>query len=257
MGCGAAHEKRSRVSQRLPRFFVDGVFEPGHQVELRGGDAHRLRVVLRAQAGGCVEIIDSSASTFEATIVSLDASVVVRLDARQASTVKRGLEIVLAQAVPKGSKMDFVVEKATELGVARIVPLMTEHTLGGAERDGKLARWRRLAEAAAKQCGRTTVPSVEAPAAWADFVPAAIAQSTLLVPWELAPPVPLNTVLPSLIAGRAVTVAIGPEGGLTHDEVEVARAAGAAVVSLGSRILRTETAGLVAVSALRYAAGEL
>jgi 16S rRNA (uracil1498-N3)-methyltransferase len=239
------------------RFFVEGVFDAGDGVVLERDDARKLRVVLRAATGDSIEVLDSAGRLFAATLRFEGERASALLERELAAPQATALRATLAQGMPKGQKMDFVVEKATELGVARIVPLMTEHTLGGAERDGKLARWRRLAEAAAKQCGRTTVPSVEAPAAWADFVPAAIAQSTLLVPWELAPPVPLNTVLPSLIAGRAVTVAIGPEGGLTHDEVEVARAAGAAVVSLGSRILRTETAGLVAVSALRYAAGEL
>jgi len=162
------------------------------------------------------------------------------------------------QAIPKSSKMDYVVEKATELGVTRIVPLLTERSIAAFRRTGKIERWRRLARSASQQSGRRDVPEVTEPSTWDEFCARAPSFDRALVPWELADPVPLRDHLPQLLAGvRTVAIAIGPEGGLSHDEIERAATAGAVTISLGRRILRTETAGLVVCSALRYAAGDL
>lgn len=154
--------------------------------------------------------------------------------------------------------MDFIVEKATELGVARIVPLRTERSVATAERAGKVERWRRLARTAAAQCGRSDVPVVDDVTDWLALESRVRAAQLALIPWELAEAVPLRDVLPGLLKGvSGVLVAIGPEGGFAHDEVEQARWWGARPISLGKRILRTETAGVVACSALLYATGDL
>ncbi|MEO6991388.1 MAG: RsmE family RNA methyltransferase [Candidatus Baltobacteraceae bacterium] len=241
------------------RFFVDGVCAQGETVVLEGSDARKLSVVLRAEPGDAVEICDSAGQAFTGRIVEPGARVEVVLEAELSRPHKIAeVEIILAQAIPKGAKMDFVVEKATELGVGRIVPLVTERTLGDEGREGKVERWRRLARAAAQQSGRLRIPSIEAPVRWSAFVERADELGRVLVPWELAPRTPLRECLPPLLANaRTLTVAIGPEGGLTHAEVDAARERGAVAISLGARILRTETAGLVAVCAVRYAAGEL
>ena len=181
-----------------------------------------------------------------------------RGSARPSARPGAAFELVLAQALPKGQKMDFIVEKATELGVRRIVPLQTERTVGAGERAGKVERWRRLARSAAAQCGRTDVPEIDEVTGWSGLEAAVRAAPLALIPWELADAEPLRDVLPGLLEGASgALVAIGPEGGFAHDEVEQARAWGARTVSLGKRILRTETAGLVACSAVLYAAGEL
>ncbi|HMD01396.1 MAG TPA: 16S rRNA (uracil(1498)-N(3))-methyltransferase [Candidatus Baltobacteraceae bacterium] len=226
---------------------------------MAGTDARKLSVVLRKRVGEAVEVCDSAGSAFAGTLVALDAArATVRLDEVVAAARGVGLEITLAQAVPKGTKMDFVVEKATELGVRRIVPVVTERTLGAAERAGKTERWRRLARSAAAQCGRRDVPGVDAPIAWEALGAYAREAELALLPWELAAPLPLRDALPGLLSGiRRVLVAIGPEGGFSHDEVDEARSWGARPISFGTRILRTETAGLVACSVLLYAAGEL
>jgi 16S rRNA (uracil1498-N3)-methyltransferase len=184
---------------------------------------------------------------------------VARLDQLVTRPTESAREIVLCQAVPKGAKMDYVVEKATELGVRRIVPLRTERTVAEAGSPARLERWRRLARTAAAQCGRTRVPAVDAPAAWSDAIASLAAAGTLLLfPWELAERVPLRETLPRLLAGDGpIAVLIGPEGGISHEEAALAVAAGARAVSLGPRIFRTETAGLVVVSALLYELGDL
>jgi 16S rRNA (uracil1498-N3)-methyltransferase len=226
---------------------------------LRGADARKVSLVLRLRAGDELELCDSSGRAFVARLSAGGERVRATLIATLEDPPAARLELVLAQAIPKGSKMDFVVEKATELGVARILPVVTERTQGGdAVREGKLERWRRLARAAAQQSGRRDVPEIEAPLAWEALCARFGEVDRALVPWELAPREPLRARLAELLAGaRRVLVAIGPEGGLSHAEVECAVAAGAVTISLGRRILRTETAGLVACSALLYQAGEL
>ena len=224
---------------------------------MRGSDARKVTLVLRKRSGDPIEVCDSAGNSFAALLAIDGAQVGARLgpaSARPPAT----LEIVLAQALPKGQKMDFVVEKATELGVRRIIPVSTERSIGTAERPAKVERWRRLARTAAAQCGRSDVPVVDDVTEWHELETAIRAAPLALIPWELADEVPLRDVLPALLSGASgVLVAVGPEGGFAHDEIEQARGWGARAVSLGKRILRTETAGLVACSAILYAAGEL
>lgn len=209
------------------------------------------------RSGDVLHVLDSGGNAFEAVLTAsepLRARLERALNAPRRST----LEITLAQAIPKGQKMDFIVEKATELGVARIIPLATERTIGSEARAGKLDRWRRLARSAAQQCGRRDVPDVEAVIGWDDFCARARDFERTFVPWELAERRPLRERLPALLEGRRkIAIAIGPEGGFSQGEVERAEAAGATTISLGHRILRTETAGLVACSLMLYASGDL
>ncbi len=227
-------------------------------MELAGADARKLLVVLRAKDGDRVEICDSSGSSFSATLAIDGSRVRARLGDAHEPPAPRAIELVLAQALPKGQKMDFAIEKATELGIACIIPFTSERSVAGAARAGKLERWRRLAHTAAQQCGRRDVPAVEDPVEWDVLTERFRSYDLALVPWELAEPIPLRERLPALLRGaRSVLIAIGPEGGLSHAEVQRAADAGGRLVSLGSRILRTETAGLVACSAVLYAAGDL
>jgi 16S rRNA (uracil1498-N3)-methyltransferase len=227
-------------------------------VDLAGEDARKLLVVLRRTAGDPVEVVDSGGRSFGAVLEVDGSSVRARLVAEVAAPHAPSLAITLAQGVPKAAKMDFVVEKATELGVARIVPFTSERTVGEGNREGKLERWRRLAKSAAQQCGRRDVPAVDAPLSFAALIERFAEYDVALVPWEIAEPVPLRERLPALLAGASsALVAIGPEGGLSHGEALAAQAAGGVLVSLGTRILRTEPAGLVACSALLYASGDL
>jgi len=227
-------------------------------VRLPGDDARKLLVVLRAQTGAAVELIDSGGRVFATRLVVDGTFATLTLERELERPQAPRLAITLAQGVPKGAKMDFVVEKATELGVARIVPFVSARTVGDGERTGKLERWRRLAKTAAQQCGRRDVPIVDAPIDFATLVRAFAGVDCALVPWELADAAPLRETLPPLIASvSSVLVAIGPEGGFSAEEAAAATAAGAHLISLGRRILRTETAGIVAATALLFASGEL
>lgn len=214
--------------------------------------------MLRARDGDPVEICDSGGRSFDATLTIEGPRVRATLRAVREQPPAPRLELTLAQGLPRAQKMDYIVEKATELGVARVVPFSSERSVAANASSSKLERWRRIARTAAQQCGRTDVPAVESPVGWNDVCATLSQYDVALVPWELAEHVPLRERLPELLHGaRSALVAIGPEGGFAQAEVSRALESGAHAVSLGRRILRTETAGLVVCSALRYAGGEL
>ena len=154
--------------------------------------------------------------------------------------------------------MDFIVEKTTELGVTRIVPFASRRAVALAPGDAKVDRWRRLAKTAAMQCGRPDVPVIDAPVPFETLIGQFADYDAVLIPWEAAEPRPLRETLVS-VAGDATRIMaiVGPEGGFAHEEIDAAAAAGALPVSLGKRILRTETAGIVLLTALLYERGEL
>ncbi len=242
----------------VPRLFVSGTFSVGDLVEPAIDDQRKLRVVLRAADGDAVQIADSSGRRFDGSVRMDDKTVRVHLDRKRTAPAALKLSITLAQGLPKGQKMEYVVEKATELGVARIVPFASARSAGDTARSGKVERWRRIAKTAAEQCGRADVPEIDEPIDFTTLVAHMRAEPLALFPWELADAKPLRETLPALLGSQTrAFVAIGPEGGFSSSEAKAARAAGAHTISLGSRILRTETAGLVACAALLYASGDI
>ncbi len=211
---------------------------------------------MRRRTGDGVVIVDSAAQEFRATLTVAQGSVEARLDELvRAHNRENARAITLAQVIPKGQKLDYVVEKATELGLYALIPVQSSRSVGEASAN-KLTRWRNLARSAAQQSGRSRVPHVEGPI---DF-PALVARirdfDAAIFAWELAEH-PLRATLASIGNARSVLVIVGPEGGFSHEEADAAIAAGAHAVSLGSRILRTETAPLVILTAILYEGGEL
>jgi 16S rRNA (uracil1498-N3)-methyltransferase len=218
-----------------------------------GSDAHKIVSVLRMRDGDEIEVIDSAAQRF-AAVLSIDGrSVQATLRERKSGADVNALHVTVAQGVPKGQKMDFVVEKLTELGAERIIPLQSERTVVTDVSANKIERWRRLAKTAAQQCGRAGIPRVDDPQHFADLCASFSEYDVVLFPWELAGRVALRERLPELVSGaKRALVLIGPEGGFSHAEADAAQRAGAQLVSLGSRILRTETAALVVLALLNY-----
>lgn len=240
------------------RFFVEGVRATGESIAIDGGDAHKIAHVLRLHPGDALEIVDSAGVLFPATIAAIDGGVVRASlgEALDAANDVDALRIDVAQAVPKGQKMDFVVEKTTELGASAILPFYSErsivHELGASKRE----RWQRLATTAAQQCGRRTIPNVAEPLAYDALLARFREYDCVLFPWELAPHDPLlATLAQALSTARSALVVIGPEGGFTHREAEAAREAGAHLLWLGPRILRTETAGMALLAVIDAVSG--
>jgi 16S rRNA (uracil1498-N3)-methyltransferase len=241
------------------RFFVEGVHVLGESVTFAADDARKIATVLRGRTGDRVHVIDSAGSAFAASLEVGDGTVTATLaESIERGTRETAVRLTLAQAIPKGQKMDLIVEKATELGVAAIVPLRSERVIGERTGDHKVERWQRLAKTAAQQCGRNVIPSVAPIAGWDELIATFGSYDRVYLPWELADVRPLRDTFdadaPAI--GSALFV-VGPEGGFSAHEVERAVAAGAVVVSLGTRILRTETVALAVLAAFAYARGEL
>lgn len=238
------------------RFFVQGTHERGESVRIDSSDAHHIRDVLRLRSGDRIEVIDSAARSFEAEMSYEGDDVIARLVAER-ETREPTLRVDVAQGLPKGAKMDYVVEKVTELGAEAILPFTSERTIVRAGAKEKLARWRRIARTAAQQSGRRTVPRVAEPVPFSELFGHAREYDRVLFAWENADGPPLRASLPTVLRGaRRVLVVVGPEGGFSHAEAAAAQALGATVVSLGRRILRTETAALALLAVIAYESEE-
>lgn len=246
----------------ITRVFTGDHLEVGDALRFSGEEERHVFKVLRGRAGDRIEVVDGAGRLFVAELApgahAREARIVEELPAE----IKEVAGIVLYQAVPKGRHMDLVVEKATELGAERIIPLLTERgVVRLSEGDGKTERWRRVAVAAARQSLRLRVPEVGAVVPFARAVREAGENGVLLHNEPGLPPledvVPASSVAPG--CGRAALF-VGPEGGFSGGEVELAREAGLFLASLGPYRLRSETAGVVAVArahaALEKAAGE-
>ena len=226
---------------------------PGTAVDIAGGDAHKIVRVLRLASGDRIEVVDSAGSLFAAELAVDGAAVrATLLEPIDAAAPESAMQIDVAQAVPKGQKMDFIVEKATELGAAALLPFYSERTIVHEAGAAKLERWRRLAKTAAQQCGRRTIPAIREPLPTFEALVERFEEyDCVLFAWELAAHLPLREELPRLLAGkRRVLAVVGPEGGFTHAEAEAARERGAHPIWLGPRILRTETAALALLAVI-------
>lgn len=227
------------------RFFAPSLSESG-TLTLDGPEAHHLMHVLRIAAGEAVEVFDGRGLVVSAVVVAVrkrDVELRVVTSRRDAPPAR---EVILGTAVPKGDRFDWLIEKATELGVTRIVPLVTARSSVD-PRDGKLDKLRQTVIAACKQCGRNHLLELSPVTAWADFVrnelPHRAAFIAHLSPAANPPSASMLDHLPSTV------LAIGPEGGFTNEEVALAVAAGAKPISLGPLVLRIETAA-IALAAL-------
>jgi 16S rRNA (uracil1498-N3)-methyltransferase len=230
------------------RFFVLPQSLDGDLVVFASKEAHHIVHVLRLRPGARVMVFDGRREA-EVELHTVGESGVTGARAGPVRPSARSVEIALLQGVARGPKMDLIVRMGTEIGLSAVHPVLTSRSVADPG-PARLDRWRRIAQEAAKQCGRADLPDIHAPARLADALAAAGPTDLLVVPWEDE-----QRPLGDVIAGRpfaAAGILIGPEGGLTADEVAAARGAGGETVSLGTLILRTETAGLVTAAMLLY-----
>jgi 16S rRNA (uracil1498-N3)-methyltransferase len=231
------------------RLYVPEPPDPDGTVHLPRAEVRHLHT-LRLGPGDRLCVFDEAGREHEVVLTRVTArDAVGRVVATSNASHESPLDLVLVPALVKHDKMDWIVEKATELGVARIAPVVTRYTVA---RGDHTERWRRIALAAAKQCGRTRIPTVDAPRPFADAVATAWPGLRLLA-WEDEAAVRL-TDLPD--AAAAVTVLVGPEGGFDEPEVAAARTAGFTTVTLGRRVLRAETAAIVATALCQHRWGD-
>jgi 16S rRNA (uracil1498-N3)-methyltransferase len=250
------------------RFIVEGILlAPGAEIELPPEIAHQARDVLRLGPDGTLRLLDGVGGEYPAEVLQVERKrVVVRLGQRIAVTgIEPAARIVLCQGVLKAAKFELVMQKCTELGVAAFVPLLTERAVAAAEEasEQKRRRWARIVAEAVEQCGGVRLPELSAPRplmhALASMPDGAIA----LIPWEEERATPLRAALRAALDSGAtrdapgVYLFIGPEGGFSPGEIALARRHGAIPVTLGPRILRAETAAIVAVTLALDALGAL
>jgi len=240
----------------MPRVFIPAQLLDHERVTLDRVASRHLVRVLRLQAGAEVCVFDGCGTEIEGRIVRASAAgVEVALGARHRVALPLA-SITLLQSVPRGDRMDFIVQKTTELGVTRIIPVLSARGMVKPP-PGKTRRWRTIAQEAARQSGRADVPEVaEVTALDAALAGAAEAGGTRLVLWEEERALPLRQIF-AQAPPLPVTLLVGPEGGLSQEEVASARARGFRTVGLGPRILRVETAALVAVALTQAAVGGL
>jgi 16S rRNA (uracil1498-N3)-methyltransferase len=237
------------------RLFVPAERLAGARVVLTGDEHRHVARVLRAQPGDALTLFDGAGIEVQAEVVRVDArEVEVALGARRSVPGSAAaVAVTLLVAVPRGERMELVVQKTTELGVARIVPVIAGRSVARPEASRR-ERWEKVAREAARQCGRADVPRVEAPAPLADALNLPDLPAARLALWEGERQQPMRAALGQ---DRAIALLVGPEGGFEPDEIARARTAGFRPVSLGPRILRVETAAIVSVALAQAAAGGL
>jgi 16S rRNA (uracil1498-N3)-methyltransferase len=238
------------------RFFVRDVHQVGEVVAIEGSDARKIARVLRLKSGDEIELVDSAGALFAAALEMRADYVAARLVELRVQSDAKTATIDVAQSIPKGRKMEYVVEKLSELGARALIPVQSERTIVQGAGSAKIERWRRIARSSAQQSGRRDVMIVADTVAFDALCERMCEYDVTLLLWEIAAVEPLRERLPGLLANaRTILIVVGPEGGFSHIEAEAAQAAGACTVSLGSHILRTETAGLVAVAIVMYEVG--
>jgi 16S rRNA (uracil1498-N3)-methyltransferase len=242
---------------RLIRVHVPGPLAAGSHQTIAGDAANHITRVLRLTPGDPLIVFDGRGGERAARIEGFrKGAVIIEVGERSATERESPLPLTLAQGVSRGERMDWVVQKATELGVTRIVPVLTERTvvkLDAKQAERRLSHWQGIAVAACEQSGRNRIPEISAPLALHDYLrhDHVTATRLLLSPsgtlriGDLKPP------------DDGIIVLIGPEGGLADSEQKAALAAGFAAVRMGPRVLRTETAAIAALTLLQHQFGDL
>jgi 16S rRNA (uracil1498-N3)-methyltransferase len=251
----------------IHRFFVEGDLggsaETAVELQLSDADRHHMSRVLRLVAGDRIIVADRRGAEAEVTLMEVSAErVVADIDAPLARPSRP--RIVLAPGLSRRERMEFTVQKATELGVEEIWPVVTDRCVVrmDEERTGRRTeRWRRIAEEAAKQSQRADVPIIREPMSVGGLAAEAGCFDVVLVPWEETSSGGLGVGAALDAAGASaetsVLIVIGPEGGLTEAEIAALEAAGGVAVTLGTTVLRTETAAIVALALTAYELGAL
>ena len=257
---------------RLTRVYVETVLAPGAIVELPRETASHLAKVLRARGGDPIILFGGDGREYAGAVESVRGSRVTASVGDGAEVDRESpLAITLVQCVPRGDRMDFIVQKATELGVTRIVPVLSQRSvvrLDAAQAESKAAHWRAVVVNACEQCGRNRLPAIAAPVPLIEYLgssaagngsPAAgsPAAETPAARFVLEPDLEAAAAPAALETAAHIAVAVGPEGGFGDEELEAFRIAGFRKLWLGPRILRTETAAIAALTWLQTRFGDM
>ncbi|MBC8063100.1 MAG: 16S rRNA (uracil(1498)-N(3))-methyltransferase [Clostridiaceae bacterium] len=246
----------------MHKFFVARDSFTIDSVKIQGEDVKHMYRVLRLDSGDKISINDCMGKEYIGEIVDINKTqVTVKLIEEIDLNNESPLQLNLYQGLPKSAKMDLIVQKATELGVKKITPIITDRVVVKSELGEfrKTDRWRRIALEACKQSKRSLIPIIETPIEFEELLSQLKGIDLIVVPYENEEGKGIKAMIKEIrdINIKTVAVIIGPEGGFEEAEIEKLKALGAHVITLGPRILRTETAGFVAVSILMYELGDM
>ena len=241
------------------RFYVspDSVYLDRHLIEVKdSSELHHIRDVMRLKPDDNVTVFDGKGREYSGEIDTIDRHTAV-INIKKVTEVKKDKSpyVILFQAIPKKNKMDFIVEKSVELGVSVVVPIVTERTIPVVTEKAcnKLERWRRISRAASKQCGRTELPLISDILDFEKAIAKAKENDLVIFPAIVTGSDSLKEIVnKKRTADNRIAVFVGPEGDFSHTEIEIAKKNGFSVCSLGSRVLRVETAALYVLSCLNY-----
>ena len=238
-------------------FFVTPEQVKGEHIYIEGSDVNHIKNVLRMKVGQELEISDGDNKKYLCEIASITSEeVCVMIQEERSVDTELLSKIYLFQGLPKSDKMELIVQKAVELGAYEIIPVATKRAvvkLDEKKASKKVERWNSIAESGAKQSGRNLIPKVTDVMSWKEAMEYAKALDIVLIPYELAEGMQeTRDIIAQIQPGQSIGIFIGPEGGFETEEVESAMEYGARPITLGKRILRTETAGLTTLSILMY-----
>lgn len=238
----------------MPRFFVDLNQIQGDFAQVTGEDAHHIRSVLRSRIGEDVILCDGCGMDYSGTIKEIgEKEILIQISRKEVSSSEPKTKVTLFQGLPKGDKMEWIIQKCVESGIDQIIPVSSAHCIVklGQKEEKKRERWQKIAESAAKQSGRGKIPQIGKVVSFFQAVEQAKSMNGALIPYEKEENREIRQFV-SQFQGQTIALFIGPEGGFAEEEIELAEKAGILPVTLGKRILRTETAGLAALTILLY-----
>src|SRR5690242_12892495 len=245
----------------MARFFLPQANIKEGRGIVHGRELTHLMKVLRLRPGDFVTVFDNSGWEHEAIIETLTSERgELKIVESHATHCDPSLPITLAVGLTKGEKLDWVIEKATELGVTTIVPFSSNYTVPKLDKDKihkRAERWRKIAVSAAKQCGRSRIPEVRSLCSFENFLSEPWPETLKLIFWENESEQSLRELFQKCRETKSVLLAIGPEGGFSKSEVELANTRGFQSVHMGRRILRAETAALAALTLVQFLWGDL
>jgi 16S rRNA (uracil1498-N3)-methyltransferase len=239
---------------RLPRFFISPERVSGSSITITGEDVRHIATVLRMKPGETLLLSDGAGTDYTARIADMSRTEIRTEVIGRSSRELLSPRITLVQGLPKSDKMDFIIQKATELGAFSIVPVVTERTVVKLrDEEKRIARWQKIAREAAMQSNRPDIPQVMPVQDYRLFLASLVsgAETLLLLPWEEATG-HIRNILRQHPRLKDIVVMIGPEGGFSAQEADSARQRGFHAVSLGPNILRTETAAVAVLSMISY-----
>jgi 16S rRNA (uracil1498-N3)-methyltransferase len=240
----------------MPHYYISPENIIGGHFKLAGQEAHHLLDVKRCKPGDIVELFDGTGKNYSARVDSASDGEITGVILDEMQGHKPVVAINLYTAVPKGERLDWLIEKAAELGVASVIPVVAARSLAKELSQNKLDRWKRLSMAASKQCGRSDVMEISGSVPLAEAFKNLSKSSLSIIPWETQDSGSINGLSPQIKKFKTINIFIGPEGGFTQHEIDSAKLSGVVPVTLGPRILRVETAGLLAAVLAMSVSGE-